>query len=252
MDTNVTDTCIPAKRGKEKNEDTSQSSACLSCGSRENMARKRYCSVSCRQELRRKLNQRTGLLKALNTRYATFYFTDSCIVMDVLPYQSKRIYSFIYPRSAKRTPARDFSIMANLLGKAWWKERQRTNKTYLASRHVLEQAVGRTNKTGDVRPMEFRYPALCRDALVHLDLRSKDLETPAMEEVIRRAYRKQVFLHHPDKGGSAHRFMKITKAYEDLLEWAISPSFTRRRGFPDKWFYDGERNQWIQPAPSGK
>mgnify|MGYP002063947042 CR=1 FL=1 len=28
-----------------------------------------------------------------------------------------------------------------------------------------------------------------------------------------------------------------------------NPSFTRRRGFPDKWFYDGETNRWVQPVP---
>ena len=43
---------------------------CLSCGASENLGRRRYCSISCRQRLRQKLNVRTGLLRALNTRYA--------------------------------------------------------------------------------------------------------------------------------------------------------------------------------------
>jgi len=73
-------------------------SRCLSCGTTENLGRRRYCSIDCRQKLRYTLDLRTGLLKTLNTRYATFYFTDVMIIMDVLPYYSKEIFSFIYPR----------------------------------------------------------------------------------------------------------------------------------------------------------
>ncbi len=52
---------------------------CLSCGTSENMGRRRYCSVECRQRLRHQLNVRTGLLRVLNTRYATFYFTEEML-----------------------------------------------------------------------------------------------------------------------------------------------------------------------------
>ena len=41
------------------------------------MKRRKYCSIECRQRLRYNLNLRTGLLRALNTRYATFYFTEA-------------------------------------------------------------------------------------------------------------------------------------------------------------------------------
>ena len=51
------------------------SKRCLSCGTTENMGTRKYCSVVCRKKLRYQLNVRTGLLKALNARYATFYFT---------------------------------------------------------------------------------------------------------------------------------------------------------------------------------
>ncbi|MEJ2729640.1 MAG: hypothetical protein P8185_14230 [Deltaproteobacteria bacterium] len=61
---------------------------CLSCGTDENMGRRKYCSIECRQKLRYCLNMRTGLLKALNTKFATFYFTPSLIFLDVLPYGS--------------------------------------------------------------------------------------------------------------------------------------------------------------------
>jgi hypothetical protein len=68
-------------------------------------------------------------------------------------------------------------------------------------------------------------------------------------EIIKRAYRKQALRHHPDHGGDSRSFIRIHRAYEELLTWAKSPSFVRRRGFFDKWFFDGDRNVWVQPIP---
>jgi len=116
---------------------------CLSCGDTRNMGHRRYCSIECRQQLRHTLNIRTGLLKALNTRYATFYFTEASIILDVLPYGSPEIFSFIYPRAQGRKPVEDFRRLADMLGNAWWAERRRTNKKYLAARVVFEQATRR-------------------------------------------------------------------------------------------------------------
>jgi hypothetical protein len=65
--------------------------------------------------------------------------------------------------------------------------------------------------------------------------------------VIRNAYRQQVKNHHPDLGGDAFMFRKIQTAYEALMLWARNPTFVKRRGFPDKWFYDGDKNKWLQP-----
>ncbi len=81
---------------------------CLSCGTSENMRRRKYCSVECRQRLRHNLNLRTGLLRALNTRYATFYFTETVIILDVLPYGSAELFSYIFPRTPGRKPVDDF------------------------------------------------------------------------------------------------------------------------------------------------
>jgi hypothetical protein len=44
-------------------------------------------------------------------------------------------------------------------------------------------------------------------------------------------------------------FLKIHKAYEELLHWAENPNFIRHRGFPDKWFFEGDKNRWVQPTP---
>ena len=95
---------------------------CLSCGTDENMSRRKYCTIDCRQKLRYSLNMRTGLLRALSTKYATFYFTTSLIFLDVLPYGSKSIFSFLFPRSPGLKPVDDFATLSNLLGRAWWAE----------------------------------------------------------------------------------------------------------------------------------
>ncbi len=226
--------------------------SCLSCGSTENMKRRKYCSIECRQRLRRKLNQRTGLLRALNTRYATFYFTDTVIVMDVLTYAAHTIYSFIYPRSQNGTPGDDFSTMSNILGNVWWNERRRTNKKYLASGKVLDRAGYNEKPIDQVRPSAHKIPAVKGNALIYLKLSPKDIDRAECHETIKRAYRRQVMENHPDRGGSARAFIKIRNAYEDLLEWANNPTFICRKGFPDKWFYSNERNEWIQPIPDKK
>jgi hypothetical protein len=139
--------------------------------------------------------------------------------------------------------------MADLLGQAWWEERRRTNRKYHASRSLLEQATHNGVDVHAVRPLEIRHPAVARRSLLHLQLDRDSLRLPETERVIKSAYRRQVKRHHPDHGGDASAFRRIQQAYEELMDWAREPSFTRRRGFPDKWFYEGTRNRWVQPTP---
>lgn len=240
----MTEANLPALRSAKSRD----GNHCLSCGTFENMGRRRYCSVECRQRLRYKLQVRTGLLKALNTRYATFSFDEHMLVLDVLPYGASELFSFLFPRTDGRLPADDFSAMADLLGNVWWDEKRRTRRHYLASRHLLDKA--RTRKVRDgVIPLERIRPSVSRRAMYYLKLCRSDLEMPDLGRVVRRAYRRQAKRHHPDAGGSADIFRRLHKAYEELLDWAENPSFSRRQGFPDKWFYSGERNRWVQPIP---
>ena len=118
----------------------SKKGRCLACGATLNTARRKYCSMECRKRLHYKLEVRTGLIRALNAKYATFYFSEVMIIMDMLPYGSEQIFSFFYPRSPGSKPAEDFSRMADMLGNIWWNERKRTNKRYLASFHLLGKA----------------------------------------------------------------------------------------------------------------
>jgi hypothetical protein len=222
---------------------------CLSCGATENMGRRRYCSVDCRQRLRLKLDMRTGLIQALNARFATFYFSDLTIMMDMLPFGSRDIYSFLYPRTPGKKPAEDFSNMADMLGIAWWEEKKRTRKRYLASQRVLDEAKRNQIPILAVRPTLINLPAVREVSLQHLNLHKSDLMNPELKTLVRNAYRRQAKLFHPDVGGDARIFMKIHQAYEDMLQWAENPIFVTRRGFPDKWLYDGTQNRWLQPIP---
>jgi hypothetical protein len=239
----ATDTMIvPVPDRKEPNR-------CLSCGTTEHIGRRRYCSTDCRQKLRQRLDMRNGLLQALNTRYATFYFSDLLIVMDVLPCGYKEIYSFFYPRTPGRNPGEDFSRMADILGETWWAEQRRTKKRYFASLHVLELAVRNRVPPQFVKPPIVHTPAVAPTSLIYLNLEKSSLDSPELRNIIRSAYRRQVKIHHPDLGGNAGMFRKIHQAYEDLIRWAANPNFIRHRGFPDKWFYEGDKNSWSQPTP---
>ena len=229
-------------RGKEPNR-------CLSCGTTENIGRRRYCSVDCRQRLKVRLDMRSGLLQALNTRYATFYFSDLLIVMDLLPHGDREIRSFFFPRTPGKKPGDDFSRMADILGEQWWAEQRRTKKRHYATLHVLGLGLRNQVPLQSVKPPLVHTPSVTAASLVYLKLEKSNLDSPELMKIIKDAYRRQVKIHHPDLGGDAGMFRKIHRAYEDLIRWAENPNFIRHRGFPDKWFYEGDKNLWVRPTP---
>lgn len=232
---------VPSTNGKPARR-------CLACGNLLPSRRRRYCAAHCRQQLMGSLNRRTGLLRALNTRYATFYFTEFIIVMDLLPYGTEQIYSYMLPRSPGKKPVEDFCELSNLLGTVWWDEKNRTKKRYLASRHVLRKACKSDAPKETVIPSAIRVPSIRAANLINLELSASDLTLSNLKERIKQAYRQQVKIHHPDLGGSAQAFIKIHDAYEKLIVWAKHPTFVRRSGFPDKWLYQGEFNRWGYPV----
>jgi hypothetical protein len=191
---------------------------------------------------------RTGLLRALNIHYATFHFTDTIIILNVLPYDSQEIFSFLYPRSSKNTPAEDFSKMANRLGSLWWAEKRRSQKRYCASRIVLKQAIRNHAASSSIQPIEDSKPSHVGKSLLYLKLDKSALKSPDLNKIIKSAYRRQAKKHHPDHGGNVASFRKIYQAYEQIMAWAENPSFITRRGVPNKWFYDGGTNKWLQPS----
>jgi hypothetical protein len=220
---------------------------CLSCGTQQRLKGRKYCSIACRQQLRRQLNLRTGLLKAINTRYATFHFTPRLVVLDVWPYNSEQIFSFIYQRSARQKPVDAFRCLSNRLGNDWWQEQRRTHRRYRATQLVLDNA--HTNPISSTRalPQEIVRPRLNGKALVMLNLKRTDLQSAGLVDILKKAFRHQAKRMHPDQGGDASTFIQLRRAYQELSAWAENPVYQRRRGFPDKWFYRGDTNRWVQP-----
>jgi len=220
---------------------------CVSCGAELQGRRRKWCSPDCRQHLLDTLDRRTGLLQALNTRYATFQFSSSLIVLNVLPYGMEKVYGFYLKRSSRHRPAGDFRTLANQLGNAWWDEKRRTHKHYLASRHLLEEMADNRNETGWLRPVHLSRPSVNGRSLMLLKLSDRDLRKPELDQIIKRAFRSQAMHHHPDRGGEGTMFRKVHDAYKLLILWSRHPSFIERSGFPDKWFYTAETNRWVQP-----
>ncbi len=187
-------------------------------------------------------------MRALNIRYATFYFTDVVIMMDLLPYDVEQIHSYMLPRSMGKKPVEDFCALSNILGQTWWRERNRTKKRYMASRLVLENAQKPAFSKATIIPASLIVPAVRASSLITLDLRAADLNLANLHTRIKQAYRQQVKKCHPDMGGNSQAFRKVHEAYEMLLRWSKQPSFIHRSGFPDKWLYQGASNRWIQPT----
>lgn len=221
---------------------------CLSCGDALPPRHRRYCANACRQNLLATLNRRSGLLRALNARYATFYFTEHLIVLDMLLYDREQIYSYMLPRSAGKKPVEDFCELSNRLGAKWWHEKNRTKKRYLASQFLLEQAKKQFQPKDTIIPATLAVPAVRGSNLIILELRADELTFANLDSRIKQAYRRQVKKHHPDLGGSAQMFLKIHEAYEKLIQWSKNPTYVRRSGFPDKWLYEGAKDYWIQPV----
>ncbi|MDP2855410.1 MAG: J domain-containing protein [Smithellaceae bacterium] len=192
---------------------------------------------------------RSGLLEAIHARFATFYFTDDLIVMDVMVHDVRDVFRFSALRTKGCRPADDFGKMANRMGEAWWEEEKRTKRKYLASRKLLELAERLTILEGLVRPRLIRVPTVKPESLQYLGMNKAERGSRELAKLIKNAYRRQVKVHHPDAGGEASTFRKLHDAYQELLRWAENPTFTRRRGFPDKWCYDGASQKWIQPVP---
>jgi len=159
------------------------------------------------------LDVRTGLIRALNAKYATFYFSEVMIIMDMLPYGSEQIFSFFYPRSPGSKPAEDFSRMADMLGNIWWNERKRTNKRY--SRHsIFSEKPSNRRAVISVKPSMVKVPSIKATHLSHLKLDKAQLNAAELQKSVKEAYRRQAKVHHPDLGGDAATFRNSTRPTE--------------------------------------
>ncbi|MFP3870311.1 MAG: DnaJ domain-containing protein [Syntrophobacteria bacterium] len=189
----------------------------------------------------------TDILRSVGTMYATFHFTESRLILHVLPYASTEVSTYIYTRTPGRKPAQDIKDMVLELNEAWWDEKKRTKCRWHASEHVLDQGQKNLAPPEAVKPVKKKHAVMLKKHLTHLKISAHNLTLSELQREIKSAYRRQAMEHHPDRGGDEEMFKKISEAYYELDKWLESPSYRTRRGVPGKWSYDGLRKKWVTP-----
>ena len=225
---------------------------CLACGENElPKGRRRYCSNNCKKRLDFALYIATGLVQALRARFAAFSYTEDILVLDILPVGTDVISRLIWERSKNKLVADDFLDMIEHAGREWYKREEKTGSKWWAS----EQLLGRTSRAdipvATVTPVSKKVPRLNyqeKTALKLLDLTKEQILSKESIRVIKSAYRKKAMRHHPDKGDTSNKFIKINEAHAQLINWAESPRFHSKTALPNSWCYDASRKRWAPPA----
>ena len=223
---------------------------CLACGKPNIDARRRYCSKECREYINWVLSLSKGLLRAVNARYAAFYFTDDRVILDVFPTWSKHISRFVYRRTEGNKPAEDLKNLVLQFGREWH-DIVNSNRSKSYASLCL---VNRNHKKGippdSIRPTKKSRPKLSKEekgCLEILKLQTSDLTSDGCEDTIKTAYKRMAKVYHPDVGGDEEKFKKLNDAHGQMLLWAENPQYTSRKALPDCWSYDGATSRWSPP-----
>lgn len=228
---------------------TCKSSKCLSCGKDLTKPQRRYCSKICRRQIDWVLLLSKGLLRAFNTRYAAFSFTDDYVILDVLPVWSKVISRFVWHRTPDNKPAEDLKNLILEAGREWHQQANNKSKSY-ASLFLLDKNHKKDIDLGSIKPNRKIFPRLSKEekaCLKVLRLDRKDLCADGHVVKINSAYRRMAKVHHPDKGGDAEKFKQLNEAHKQMLLWSANPQYTSKRALPDCWSYDASTNRWSPP-----
>lgn len=223
---------------------------CISCGSDLKKPRRRYCSDECCRKINWVLSLSKGLLRAFNTRYAAFYFTEGHVVLDVLPVWSKVISRFACERTAGLKPADDLKSLVLQSGKEWYElVNKRMSKSH-ASQSLLIKGHNNKIDPNSLRPNRKNLPRLsARESacLKILRMKKEELSSEGHANKINAAYRKLAKVHHPDMGGDAEKFKQLNAAHKQMLLWAENPLFVSRKALEECWSYDAHTNIWSPP-----
>lgn len=221
---------------------------CLSCGRVLEKGTKRYCRPACKEEFVFKLRWFNNLLRALETRFATFFFTDSVLILNVLPATSREVRSYFYPRTLGARPSQDMNQMVFELGQIWWGHKERTKSRRGASRLTLNRGQTGIASFQTVRPVERLQGVTVGRQLKCLRIPKEVLvQSQDAELEVKKAYRRAALEHHPDSGGDAASFQKVHQAYLELLAWLKKPRYQIRRGVAGQWGYMAGHSSWLPP-----
>jgi hypothetical protein len=223
---------------------------CLACGTEDIKPGRRYCSRQCRQRLMWTLSLSKGLLQTLNTRYASFSFTEHYVALDLMPTWSNMISRFVYKRKSDHSPANSLKELILEAGNEWYKKRKRRISRSFASQSILEERVEHSINPDSIKPNTNRIPKLSPDqkkALKHLKISTGCLVFGDYVTEIKKAYRGMAKIYHPDIGGDGEKFKEINRAHELMLQWIEDPKFRSNNALPGCWSYNGYKNRWSPP-----
>ena len=225
---------------------------CMACG--ENpipKRRRRYCCDQCKKRLDFALYISTGLVQALRARYAAFSFTEDFLFLDILPVGSDAISRFVWKRSRHKKVADELLDMIEQAGREWYQREEETGSSWWASQHLLDNASRKDIPVSRVVPVSRKKPQFNhreKNALRCLELTKEQILSKEGIRCVKSAYRRKAKLHHPDKGDTSDKFIRINEAHAELLNWAQNPRFYSRIALPNSWCYDASRRRWVPPA----
>ena len=223
---------------------------CLACGTINMAPRRRYCSTECRKHLNWVLSLSKGLLRAFNARYAAFSFSDSNVILDVLPVWSREISRFSRKRTYGKTPAGDLKNLVLEAGMDWYHIIENRNSRSYASLCLLQKNNDKALDSDAIKPDPKVRPRLSskeRDCMKFLQVQLDALRPEENVPKIKSSYKKLAKIYHPDVGGDEEKFKRLNDAHEQMLLWAEQPQFTARKALVDCWSYDGYTGKWSPP-----
>ncbi|NVM21252.1 MAG: DnaJ domain-containing protein [Desulfobacterales bacterium] len=227
-------------------------SLCIACGQSPIPKKKRrYCSDKCKKRLDFALYIAAGLVQTLRARYAAFSYTEETLILDILPMGSNLISRFMWKRSGGKKVADDLLDMIEHAGREWYEREDETGSRWQASQHLLDKTSRRDIPASMIVPISKKTPQLNhkeKSALKVLELTKDQILSEVGLQCIKSAYRRKAKIHHPDKGDTSKKFIKINEAHAELLNWAESPRFCSRTALANSWCYDGSRKRWAPPA----
>ncbi len=223
---------------------------CLSCGTTEMNGGRRYCSAGCREQILWVLSLAKGLLRVFNARYAAFTFDQNRVFLDILPLRSREISRFTCRRRNGRKPAEDLKDLILQSGEEWHEMVSHHNSKGYASLFLLQKNHDHTVPPDALMPdhrVSPRFSRTEKESMKALRIGVNELLSKSSTEKIRSAYKRMAKVHHPDKGGRAEDFRRLTEAHDQMLFWAENPRFTARKALSGCWSYDGYTNRWVPP-----
>ncbi|MFN3534456.1 MAG: hypothetical protein ACK4WB_03605 [Desulfatiglandales bacterium] len=224
---------------------------CLACGDLLPKRKRKYCSSSCRDQIMWVLGLSKGLLKTFNIRFATFSFTDTDVILDMLPCWSEFVSRFSLNRTPGHKPAHDLKRLVLACGEKWYSLLKERHSKSSASLRLITQNHRKDIDPNILIPKLQTRPKLTREEREYLKLlrlREEELFSDLISQKIRSSYRRMAKLLHPDVGGSEELFKLLNEAHTHMLRWSTRPRYTVKRSISEFWSYDNLTNRWTPPA----